>query len=41
MHIYLDMNIYNRVFNDQSQLRIKFETMAIDIIFELIEKEQC
>lgn len=40
MHIYLDMNIYNRVFDDQSQLRIKFETMAIDIIFELIEKEQ-
>ena len=34
------MNIYNRVFDDQSQLRIKFETMAIDIIFELIEKEQ-
>ena len=40
MHIYLDMNIYNRVFDDQSQLRIKFETMAIDIIFELIEKGQ-
>ena len=40
MQIYLDMNIYNRVFDDQSQLRIKFETMAIDIIFELIEKEQ-
>ena len=40
MHIYLDMNIYNRFFDDQSQLRIKFETMAIDIIFELIEKEQ-
>lgn len=40
MYIYLDMNIYNRVFDDQSQLRIKFETMAIDIIFELIEKEQ-
>ena len=40
MYIYLDMNIYNRVFDDQSQLRIKFETMATDIIFELIEKEQ-
>jgi len=38
--IYLDMNIYNRVFDDQTQLRIKFETMAVDIIFELIEKEK-
>lgn len=34
------MNIYNRVFDDQSHLRIKFETIATDIIFELIEKEQ-
>ena len=38
MSIYLDMNIYNRVFDDQTQLRIKFETMAINIIFELLEK---
>jgi len=34
------MNIYNRVFDNQSHLRIKFETIATDIIFELIEKEQ-
>ena len=34
------MNIYNRIFDDQKQLRIKLETMAIDMIFELIEKEQ-
>lgn len=40
MEIYLDMNVYNRMFDDQTQLRIRFESMAIDIIFELIEKEQ-
>lgn len=38
MLIYLDMNIYNRSFDDKTQLRIRFETMAIDIIFQLIEK---
>ncbi len=38
MKIYFDMNIYNRIFDDQSQIKIRFETMAIDIIFELIEK---
>ena len=36
--IYLDMNIYNRIFDDQNQIRIRFETMAVDIILELIEK---
>ena len=40
MNIYFDMNVYNRMFDDQNQLRIRFESMAIDIIFELIEKEQ-
>ncbi|MFZ3132496.1 MAG: PIN domain-containing protein [Desulfosporosinus sp.] len=34
------MNVYNRVFDDQSQMRIRFEAMAIDILFELIEMEQ-
>jgi len=38
MKLYFDMNIYNRVFDDQTQLRIRFESMAIDILFELIEK---
>ena len=38
MKLYLDMNIYNRIFDDQTQLRIRFETMAIDIIMELAEK---
>lgn len=40
MKMYFDMNVYNRVFDDQSQMRIRFESMAIDIIFELIEKGQ-
>lgn len=38
MKIYFDMNIYNRIFDDQTQMRIRFESMAIDILFELIEK---
>lgn len=40
MKIYFDMNIYNRSFDDQNQMRIRFESMAVDILFELIEKEQ-
>ena len=40
MKIYFDMNIYNRIFDDQNQMRIKFESMAIDILFELIEQEK-
>lgn len=37
MKIYFDMNIYNRIFDDQTQMRIRFESMAIDILFELVE----
>ena len=37
MKVYFDMNIYNRIFDDQSQMRIKFESIAIAILFELIE----
>lgn len=40
MKMYFDMNVYNRVFDDQSQMRIRFEAMSIDILFELIEKGQ-
>jgi hypothetical protein len=40
MKLYFDMNIYNRLFDDQNQLRIRFESMAIDVIFEIIEKKQ-
>ncbi len=29
MRIYLDINIYNRPFDDQSQVRIRLETIAI------------
>jgi len=38
MKLYLDMNVYNRIFDDQNQLRIRFETIAIDIIMKLVEK---
>ncbi len=38
MKIYFDMNLYNRIFDDQAQMRIRFESMAIDILFELVEK---
>lgn len=35
--LYLDMNVYNRPFDDQGQMRIRLETMAITVIFTLIE----
>ena len=38
MKLYLDMNIYNRIFDDKNQIKIRFETMAIDVTFELVEK---
>lgn len=38
MRLYFDMNIYNRIFDDQNQFRIKLETIAILSLFELIEK---
>ena len=37
MRFYCDMNIYNRCFDDQTQLRIRLETAAIEGIFELAE----
>ncbi|OLS02596.1 PIN domain-containing protein [Tissierella creatinophila] len=40
MKIYFDMNIYNRIFDDQTQMRIRFESMAIDILFELVENKE-
>ena len=36
MKFYFDMNIYNRIFDNQNQLRVKLETIAIDIIFAYI-----
>lgn len=38
MYIYFDMNIYNRIFDSQSNLRVRFESMAIDIIFQMIDE---
>lgn len=36
--IYLDTNIYNRPFDDQSQVKIKLETIAIFSILKLIKE---
>jgi len=35
--IYLDMNIYNRPFDDQAQVRIRLETIAIFSILQRIK----
>jgi len=40
MRIYLDMNIYNRPFDDQSQVRIRLETIAIFSIFQKIKNKE-
>jgi len=36
--VYLDINIYNRSFDDQSQWRIQMESTACQIIFYLAQK---
>ncbi|MBI4824266.1 MAG: PIN domain protein [Nitrospirae bacterium] len=36
--IYLDVNIYNRPFDDQSQVRIRLETIAIFSILQRIRR---
>ena len=41
MNIYIDMNIYNRMFDDQDQITIKLDTIAIDVIYELIGNGTC
>ena len=38
--IYFDMNIYNRIFDDQSQNRIRLETEAINMIFNAIDQNK-
>ena len=40
MRIYLDMNIYNRPFDDQSQVKIRLETIAIFSIFQKIKNKE-
>ena len=36
--LYFDMNIYNRPCDDQSQMRIRLETVAITMVFALVER---
>jgi predicted nucleic acid-binding protein len=38
--LYLDVNIYKRPFDDHQQMRIRLETVAIAMIFTLIERRQ-
>jgi predicted nucleic acid-binding protein len=38
--IYFDMNIYNRPFDDQSQVRIRLETIAIFSILQKIKDKE-
>lgn len=38
--IYLDTNIYNRPFDDQAQVRIRLETIAIFSILQNIKNEE-
>lgn len=38
MILYMDMNVYYRVFDDQSQPRINNETKSIEIILKVIER---
>ena len=33
IRIYLDMNVFKRSFDDQSLLRVRLETAAIEVIF--------
>ncbi len=40
MNIYLDLNNYYRVFDDQNQFRIKREANAINKIFELVDSNK-
>ncbi|MBC8199513.1 MAG: PIN domain-containing protein [Desulfobacterales bacterium] len=37
MKIYLDMNIYNRPFDDQSQVRVRLETVAVFEILQMLK----
>jgi len=38
--LYLDINIYNRPFDDQSQVRIRLETIAIYAILKMIKEDK-
>ncbi len=34
--LYLDMNVYNRPFDDQFQIRIRLEAMAINALLKIM-----
>lgn len=36
-NVYLDMNIYNRPFDDQSQVRVRLETIAVFEILQMVK----
>ena len=38
--LYLDMNIYNRPFDDQSQVRIRLETVAIHGVLKAVKENK-
>lgn len=38
--LYLDMNIYNRPFDDQSQVRIRLETIAVHALLKSIKEKK-
>ncbi len=40
MKIYLDTNVYNRPFDDQTQVRIRLETIATFAILQLIKSKE-
>jgi len=40
IRVYLDINVYNRPFDDQTQPRICLETLAFVTIMQLIEMDQ-
>lgn len=40
VRVYLDTNIYNRQFDDQSQPRIWLETQAASVIMQMIENKK-
>lgn len=37
--VYLDVNVYNRPFDDQSQVRIRLETISIFSIMQRIKRK--
>ena len=38
--LYLDLNLYCRTFNDQTQLRMYHEARAVDIILDLVSRQR-